>query len=178
MPDLVIGSSVGAINGAYCAGAPNAAGIAQLEALWRGLHRSTVFPIAWRSMWGFGASGPAVAVELGARRVTVLPTGLACALDTPPRGAIANALHAVALLIAHQLASEFEPYHAAAEIIMVPPLCPLTASPYDFSHAGATHGACLSLVENTSCPNLVLPPSRTAPPSATRLPTSASKSCA
>ena len=63
----------------------------------------------------------------------MLPTGLACARAAPPRGAIANALHAVALLIAHQLASEFEPYHAAAEIIMVPPLCPLVGSPYDFS---------------------------------------------
>lgn len=218
LPDLVIGSSVGAINGAYFAGAPNAAGVAQLETLWCGLRRSTVFPIAWRSMLGLRTGGgfavdpsglrglleqflpyqaleqasvpvhvvatdqlsggtvavsrgpavnavlascaipavfPAVhigerflvdgaiasntpisvAVELGARRVIVLPTGFACALDAPPRGAIANALHAVTLLIAHQLASEFERYHTRAEIIMVPPLCPLTASPYDFSHA-------------------------------------------
>jgi NTE family protein len=219
LPDMVIGSSVGAINGAYFAGAPNAAGVARLEALWCGLRRGTVFPIAWRSMLGLRSgggfavdpsglrglleqglpyqaleqasvpvhvvatdqlgggtvavsSGPAVdavlascaipavfppvrigerflvdgaiasntpisvAVELGAKRVIVLPTGFACALDAPPRGAIANALHAVTLVIAHQLASEFERYHAQAQIIMVPPLCPLSASPYDFSRAG------------------------------------------
>ena len=38
-----------------------------------------------------------VAVELGARRLVVLPTGYACALETPPRGAIACALHALTL---------------------------------------------------------------------------------
>lgn len=219
MPDLVVGSSVGAINGAYFAGVPSAAGVAQLEALWCGMRRSTVFPIAWRSMLGWRTGGgfavdpsglrrlleqclpyqaleqarvpthvvatdqlgggtvaisggpvvdavlascaiPAVfppvrigerylvdgaiasntpisvAVELGARRVIVLPTGYACALDTPPRGAIANALHAITLLIAHQLESEFERHNTQAQIIMVPPLCPLAASPYDFSGAG------------------------------------------
>ena len=170
-PDLVIGSSVGAINGAYFAGAPDAAGLSQLEAIWCGLRRSTVFPLAWRSMLGLQASGgfavdpsglrrlleqglpyqaledasvpmhvvatdllgggtvavsrgpavdavlascaiPAVfppvrigeqylidgaiasntpisvAVELGAKRVIVLPTGFACALESPPHGAV------------------------------------------------------------------------------------------
>lgn len=38
-PDLVVGSSVGAINGAYLAGSPTAGGIARLEAIWRGLPR-------------------------------------------------------------------------------------------------------------------------------------------
>ncbi len=218
-PDLMVGSSVGAINGAYFAGAPNADGVAQLEAIWRSLRRSEVFPIAWRSVLRLlvngGAavdssglrrlleqclpyqtferaavplhvvatdlmaggtvrlsSGPVVdavlascaipavfspvrlgerhlidgavasntpvsiAVELGAKRVIVLPTGFACALESPPRGAIASALHAITLLIAHQLAMEFERYHEQAEIIIVPPLCPLAASPYDFSRAG------------------------------------------
>jgi len=219
MPQLVIGSSVGAINGAYFAGAPSAEGLERLEAIWCGLRRSTVFPLAWRSLLrlqaGDGAAidpsglrglleqclpyqtleqarlpvrvvatdqlsggtvtlshGPVVdavlascaipavfppvrlgerflvdgaiasntpisaAVELGARRVIVLPTGFACALDAPPRGGFANALHAITLLIAHQLVSEFERYSARARITMVPPLCPLIASPYDFSQAG------------------------------------------
>jgi NTE family protein len=77
-----------------------------------------------------------VALDLGAKRVLVLPTGFACALEKPPRGALACALHAMNLLIAHQLVSELERFREQAEIITVPPLCPLALSPYDFSHAG------------------------------------------
>lgn len=219
VPDLVVGSSVGAINGAYFAGAPNAQGVAQLEAIWRSLRRREVFPLTWRSLLGLlthrnfvvdpgglrrvieehlpygelehaaiplhvvatdliagGAvrlsSGPAVeavlascaipaafppvcigerylidgavasdtpisaAVELGAKRVLVLPTGFACALEAPPRDAIGCALHAITLLIAHQLVTEIERCREHVEIITVPPLCPLSVSPYDFAHAG------------------------------------------
>ncbi len=219
VPDLVVGSSVGAINGAHFAGLPSAAGVTQLEAIWRGLRRSEVFPVTWRSLIGLfshrdfvadpGAlrslleqhlpyreleraavplhvvatdllgggsvrlsSGPAVdavlascaipaafppvrigerylidgavasntpvsvAVELGAKQVIVLPTGFACALEAPPRGVIASALHAITLLIAHQLVTDLERLRGKAEIITVPPLCPLSVSPYDFSHAG------------------------------------------
>lgn len=77
-----------------------------------------------------------VAVELGARRVIVLPTGFACSLTAPPLGALASALHAITLLIAHQLVMELERYRDHADIVTVPPLCPLGVSPYDFSHAG------------------------------------------
>ncbi|HXV09997.1 MAG TPA: patatin-like phospholipase family protein, partial [Burkholderiales bacterium] len=191
MPDLVVGSSVGAINGAYFAGAPTGQGVAQLEAIWRGLRRGDIFPVAWRSILGLlgkrnflvdpgglrrvveeclpyrefeqaaiplhvvatdliaggsvcFSSGPAVdavlascaipaafppvrvgerylidgavatnapisvAVELGAKRAVVLPTGYACALEGPPRDAIGCALHALTLLIAHQLVTETE----------------------------------------------------------------------
>ena len=216
-PDLVVGSSVGAINGAYFAGAPNAQGVAQLEAIWRGLSRRDIFPLTWRSLTGLLSrrdflvdpgglrgilekhlpyrdieqaavalhvvatdllgggtvrlsSGPAVeavlascaipaafppvrigerylvdgavasntpvsiAVELGAKRVVVLPTGFACARSTPPHGAIGCALQAITLLTAHQLVTEIEHFRDQVEIITVPPLCPLTVSPYDFSH--------------------------------------------
>lgn len=219
VPDLVVGSSVGAINGACFAGSPNAEGVAQLAAIWRGLRRSEVFPITWRSLFGLLArgdsvvdpgglhglieqrlpyrtieqaavplhvvatdllggdavrlsSGPVVdavlascaipgafppvrigerhlidgavashtpigvAIALGAKRVIVLPTGYACSLATPPRGAIASALHAITLLISHQLVVELERCRDRAEIITVPPLCPLAVSPYDFSRAG------------------------------------------
>jgi NTE family protein len=219
VPDLVVGSSVGAINGAYFAGVPNAQGVAQLEAIWRSLRRREVFPVTWRSLLGLlthrnflvdprglrriieerlpyrglehaiiplhvvatdliaGGSvrlsrGPAVeavlascaipaafppvrigerylidgavasdtpisvAVELGAKRVVVLPTGFACALEAPPPDAIGCALHAITLLIAHRLVTEIERCREQVEIITVPPLCPLSVSPYDFSHAG------------------------------------------
>jgi NTE family protein len=75
-------------------------------------------------------------VELGAERLIVLPTGFACTLETPPRGAIASALHGITLMVAHQLVRELERHRERAEIITVPPLCPLAVSPYDFSHAG------------------------------------------
>lgn len=52
VPDLVVGSSVGAINGAYFAGAPNANGIVRLEVIWRGLRRREVFPLTLRSLLG------------------------------------------------------------------------------------------------------------------------------
>jgi len=218
-PDLVVGSSVGAVNGAYFAGAPTLQGIAKLEAIWRGLSRSAVFPVSWRSLLGLVAprnflvdpaglkrileerlpyrnlqeasipmhvvatdllagatvllsKGPALeallascaipaafppvrvgerflidgavasntpisaAVQLGARRLIVLPTGFACALESPPHDAIGCALHGITLLIAHQLVSEIERCRGEVEIITVPPLCPLSVSPYDFSHAG------------------------------------------
>lgn len=219
VPDLVVGSSVGAINGAYFAGAPTLEGVAQLEAIWRGLRRRDVFPFTWRSLIGLFtrrdyllnshglralleqrlpyrnledavisvhvvatdvldggtvklSTGPAadavlascsipaafppvrigerqlmdgsvasntpisVAVELGAKRLIVLPTGFACTLESPPRGAIANALHGITLMVAHQLVRELDRYRGEAEIITVPPLCPLAVSPYDFTHAG------------------------------------------
>jgi NTE family protein len=215
-PDMVVGSSAGAINGAYFAGAPDAGGVERLEAVWRGLDRRDVFPITVRSAAAFlmhrqpvvdssglrallekhlpyrdlekapmpvhvvatdllhGAmvrlsKGPAVeavlascaipaafppvviddhylvdgavasntpvgvAVELGAKRIVVLPTGYACALKEPPRGAIGCALQAITLLTAHQLVVEIEEFRDQVEIVTVPPLCPLSVSPYDFS---------------------------------------------
>jgi len=46
---MVVGCSVGALNGAYFAGMPNTKGVEMLEAIWRGLHRRDVFPITWQS---------------------------------------------------------------------------------------------------------------------------------
>ena len=74
-----------------------------------------------------------IAVELGAQRLIILPTGYACALEAPPSGAIANALHALTLLIARQLLHELEHLDQRIDYFIVPPLCPLTGSPYDFS---------------------------------------------
>jgi NTE family protein len=214
--DMVVGSSVGALNGAYYAGDPTLKGVLQLETIWRGLHRHDVFPITWRTLLGFiwrrdfliphdgirkliddnipyrnlqdakvpvhivttdivsgdsvvlsegstaeaivastaipGAFAPIhykdfyladgaissntpvrVAVAKGARRLIILPTGYACATHTPPTGAVANALHALTLLIARQLVSELEGLDPSIEYFVVPPLCPLVGSPYDFS---------------------------------------------
>jgi NTE family protein len=75
------------------------------------------------------------AVELGADRVWVLPTGYACTLTSPPRGAIAVALQALTLLVNHRLAADVERYRDKVELRVVPPLCPLRVSPGDFGRA-------------------------------------------
>jgi len=209
--DMVVGSSVGALNGAYYAGDPTLKGVLQLETIWRGLQRQDVFPVTWRTLLGFlwrrdfliphdgiqkliddhlqdarlpvhivttdivsgdsvilsegpaaqaiiastaipGAFAPIpykdfyladgaissntpirVAVAKGAKRLIILPTGYACSTHTPPAGAVANALHALTLLIARQLVSELEGLGPDIEYFVVPPLCPLVGSPYDFS---------------------------------------------
>src|SRR5438270_10350126 len=214
--DMVVGSSVGALNGACYAGNATLKGVLQLETIWRGLRRHDVFPVTWRTLLGFlwrrdfliphdgirkliddhipyrnlqdaklpvhivttdiisgdsivlsegstaeaivastaipGAFAPVrykdhyladgaissntpiqVAVKKGARRLIILPTGHACANRAPSVGAVANALHALTLLIARQLVSELEMLGPDIEYFVVPPLCPLVGSPYDFS---------------------------------------------
>ena len=75
-----------------------------------------------------------IAVAQGARRLIILPTGYACARRSPPVGAVASALHALTLLIARQLISELEGLGPDVDYYVLPPLCPLGGSPYDFSH--------------------------------------------
>ncbi len=75
------------------------------------------------------------AIELGAERIYVLPTGNACDLPEPPRGAVAMLLHAMSLLIMRRLLVEVEMLRDRAELIVLPPPCPLTIAPIDFSHA-------------------------------------------
>jgi NTE family protein len=74
-----------------------------------------------------------VAVTLGAMRLIVLPTGYACAREVPPQGAVANALHALTLLISRQIRRELESLDESIAFHVAPPLCPLVGSPYDFS---------------------------------------------
>jgi NTE family protein len=214
--DMVVGSSVGALNGAFYAGDPTLEGVQRLATVWRALRRHDVFPMSWRTVLSFlwhrdfliphdgirkliddhipyrnlqdaklpvhivttdiisgdsvvlsegstaeaivastaipGAFSPIhykdyyladgaissntpikVAVKKGAQRLIILPTGHACANQAPPVGAVANALHALTLLIARQLVSELESLDPAIEYFVVPPLCPLVGSPYDFS---------------------------------------------
>ena len=218
--DLVVGSSVGAINSAYYAGAPTREGVERLAHLWRALRRQDVFPLSLRTVAGFlwrrdflishdglrklinenlpyknledakmpvhivttdivsgeavvlsegpavdaivastaipGAFAPVrhrdlyladgaiasntpinVAIEKGARRLVIMPTGYACAGHAPPVGAVANALHALTLIIARQLTTDLEYLDPAIDYVVVPPLCPLVGSPYDFSQTEA-----------------------------------------
>jgi NTE family protein len=82
------------------------------------------------------------AIRLGASRLVVLPTGFACALRSPPKGVAARAMHAISQLVSRQLVNDIDYYASKAEIRVVPSLCPLEISPYDFS-------ACAGLVDQS-----------------------------
>ena len=83
---------------------------------------------------GIASNTPiAAAYALGARRIVVLPTGTPCALSAPPRGVIASGLHALNLLSMRQLLADIDRFADGCELRVVPPLCPLGVSTYDFS---------------------------------------------
>lgn len=76
-----------------------------------------------------------VAVDAGADRVFVLPTGYACALAAPPKGALDVAMHAVTLLIQQRLIADVAYYADRIDLNVLPPICPLAVSAIDFEHA-------------------------------------------
>lgn len=214
--DVIVGTSVGAINGAWVAGARPAAGLAEI---WERLRRSDVFPfdplggflgfiglrdhlvplsglrrllrtnlpferledaavpfhvVATNVLSGADvllSDGPALeavlasaaipgvfspvtidgiplmdggivnntpishAVALGAELIWVLSTGYACALPSPPHSALGMGLHAVTQAIQERLALDVERYAGQVDLRVVPPLCPVTVAPTDFSQA-------------------------------------------
>ncbi len=220
-PDLIVGASVGAINGAYFAAAPDSEGVRKLEAIWTGLLSQNVFRFStlkgllrlflhhdylmdqsaiqrlielnlpYQSLEEASvpchvvatdiidghefvfSEGPATtallastaipaifppvvvgnhflvdggvanntpistAIDLGATRVIVLPTGFDCVLVNQPHGAIAIALQAMNLITARQLVLDMERLAGKAELIAVPPPCPMTVSPFDLSQSAA-----------------------------------------
>jgi NTE family protein len=85
---------------------------------------------------GVVASGTpiATAVRLGATRLIVLPGGFTCVDKAVPRHAVGRAMHAITLLGARQLRQDFEYYAERVCLRLVPPLCPLRHSSYDYSH--------------------------------------------
>jgi NTE family protein len=75
------------------------------------------------------------AIDLGARRIYVLPTGHACTLEKPPAGALGMALHAISLLTHRRLLEDIERHRGNAHLIVLSPPCPLGIAPIDFNHA-------------------------------------------
>jgi NTE family protein len=76
------------------------------------------------------------AVAMGADRVYVLPVAHACALASPPRSALAMALHSLNLMIESRMAADVERLCDEVELHVLPHPCPLSVSPADFSHSG------------------------------------------
>jgi NTE family protein len=76
----------------------------------------------------------ATAIRLGATRLIVLPAGFACAAKRVSGRALARAMHAITLLGARQLLQDFDRYATSVAIHIVPPLCPVEHSSYDYGH--------------------------------------------
>ncbi len=79
----------------------------------------------------------ATAVRLGATRLIVLPCGFTCVNGAVPRHAVGRAMHAITLLGARQLRQDFDHYAERVRLRLVPPLCPLAQSSYDYSQGAA-----------------------------------------
>lgn len=75
------------------------------------------------------------AVALGADRIFVLPTGVACALTAPPASPFASAMQALSFLTQQRLIHDVTTFAEHAELHVLPPLCPLGISSADFGHA-------------------------------------------
>src|SRR5258708_38786908 len=69
--DFVVGASAGAFNGAYFAAEPTQAGVAKLEAIWRGLKREQIFPFRLQKLFGFLCRRDYLAEPHGLRRCLV-----------------------------------------------------------------------------------------------------------
>lgn len=79
----------------------------------------------------------ATAVRLGATRLVVLPCGFTCVENAVPWHPIGRAMHAITLLGARQLRQDFAYHKERARLHLVPPLCPLAQSSYDYSQGAA-----------------------------------------
>lgn len=69
-PDLIVGTSVGAVNGGWIASRPDLAGVTALADLWRSLSRSDVFPTRpLAGLLGFLGRRPNLVPDSGLRRL-------------------------------------------------------------------------------------------------------------
>ncbi len=63
--DFVVGASVGAVNGAYFAGRPDAEGVRELTRIWGGSAEGTSFPSRWLAVsWASFRSGTIWSIPL------------------------------------------------------------------------------------------------------------------
>ncbi len=68
-PDMVVGTSVGAINAASVAAWPEPEGIKKLADIWRGLRREDVFPLGWTAAMGLLGRGNHLISNGGVRSI-------------------------------------------------------------------------------------------------------------
>lgn len=78
-------------------------------------------------------NGAEVVLSAGPIDTALLPTGTTCAATEPPHDMAALALHMLSLLSMRQLGRDVQIHAAQARISIVPPLCPLGVSVFDFT---------------------------------------------
>lgn len=78
-------------------------------------------------------TGVAAAIARGAERILVLPAGTSCATEEPPHNMAALALQVMSMQSMRHLERDVARYAQRARITIVPPLCPLNVSAFDFS---------------------------------------------
>jgi NTE family protein len=216
-PDLLVGTSVGAVNAAWVGGHPDSDGLLELADIWLGLRRGDIFPLSpltsARGLLGRSnhfitndnlktilerhipyrrleeakipvhvvatelksgratilTSGPAlpallascaipgvfppvtigrreyvdggvanhtpvsVAIELGARKIYVLPVGYPW-LNREPNNALGMALYALARMVEQKLDADVAAHRDVADIHVLPALDLADVSPADFGH--------------------------------------------
>lgn len=69
VPDMIVGASVGAYNGAFLAADPTSRGVAALARIWQNLKRSDVFPVTLGAVWGFVRRSDVLVRPHGLRRL-------------------------------------------------------------------------------------------------------------
>jgi NTE family protein len=72
----------------------------------------------------------------GVTEIYLLPAGYPCA-GPPPATALGIALNSLSLLLHRQISAQVRGYAGAAQLFVVPPLCPLQVSPADFAQTSA-----------------------------------------
>ncbi|MFP4475387.1 MAG: patatin-like phospholipase family protein [Desulfatibacillaceae bacterium] len=73
------------------------------------------------------------AVEKGAHRVVILHTGFTCATEKAPKSVIAMGMHVMNLMVSRRLSMDVRLLRDKVDFRVPPRLCPITASPFDFS---------------------------------------------
>jgi NTE family protein len=82
-----------------------------------------------------------IAAAAGADRIFVLSTGYSCALPTPPSSALGVVAQAANLLIHQRLVQDVRNFAGSAQLVVLPPPCPIRVSALDFRHAAELVGA-------------------------------------
>ena len=68
-PDMLVGTSVGAVNAAWVGAWPDPEGINKLAEIWRGLKRDDVFPLGWTAAMGLLGRGKHLISNHGLRTI-------------------------------------------------------------------------------------------------------------
>jgi NTE family protein len=137
VPDLLVGTSVGALNAAFLAFDPTPQGAARLEDVWRNLGTADLFAARWRLSWTrFLARGDRVFENSGIRRLIETRLGnvnfedarvpfaaVATELETGGERLLTSGSVSDALLASTAMPGVFPPVEVAGELLIDGGVC-------------------------------------------------------